>query len=280
MHIEPPRKTMRFHHFVSNGKEKDYESGFHYYGARYYWGELLTGWLSVDPMMDKYPNISSYNYCVWNPVKLVDPDGREMWKPEILKDGTINYVAEKGDNAKTLHAQYDIDMGKANMLYGMMRNGKISGKDAEMMTGSEILRLQWIGNSKPKKVYHLGFSIIYNNLKGTDGNLVLNDFFSGMPQAMGDNCKIVTSGSMSRKNEQLYIPVIGGKSIPSSYINCSASGKTKLIRDCYGIISKKEGTVRLQMNIYGPKTGCNGVQVIHIQVPSDYKEIFMTSYGN
>ena len=21
-----------------NGKEKDYESGFHYYGARYYWG--------------------------------------------------------------------------------------------------------------------------------------------------------------------------------------------------------------------------------------------------
>ena len=58
-----------------NGKEKDYESGFHYYGARYYWSELLTGWLSVDPMMDKYPGISPYNYCMWNPVKLVDPDG-------------------------------------------------------------------------------------------------------------------------------------------------------------------------------------------------------------
>ncbi|MBQ0160110.1 MAG: hypothetical protein KBT28_05735 [Bacteroidales bacterium] len=60
-----------------NGKEKDYESGFHYYGARYYWSELLTGWLSVDPMMDKYPSISPYAYCVWNPVILVDPDGRE-----------------------------------------------------------------------------------------------------------------------------------------------------------------------------------------------------------
>ncbi len=59
-----------------NGKEKDYESGFHYYGARYHWSEVLTGWLSVDPMMDKYPNISPYNYCMWNPVKLVDPDGR------------------------------------------------------------------------------------------------------------------------------------------------------------------------------------------------------------
>ena len=62
----------------SNGKEKDYESGFHYYGARYYWSELLTGWLSVDPMSEKYPNISPYAHCAWNPVVLVDPDGREI----------------------------------------------------------------------------------------------------------------------------------------------------------------------------------------------------------
>ena len=65
----------RLGQYTFNGKEKDYESGFHYYGARYYWSEILTGWLSVDPMMDKYPNVSPYAYCVWNPVKLVDPDG-------------------------------------------------------------------------------------------------------------------------------------------------------------------------------------------------------------
>ena len=58
-----------------NGKEKDYESGFHYYGARYYWSELLTGWLSVDPLMDKYSSISPYAYCVWNPVVLFDSGG-------------------------------------------------------------------------------------------------------------------------------------------------------------------------------------------------------------
>ena len=61
----------------SNGKEKDRESGFHYYGARYYWGEVLTGWLSVDPMADKYPGISPYAYCAWNPVRLVDPVGMD-----------------------------------------------------------------------------------------------------------------------------------------------------------------------------------------------------------
>lgn len=40
--------------------------------------ELLTMWLSVDPMSDKYPSISPYAYCAWNPVKLVDPDGEEV----------------------------------------------------------------------------------------------------------------------------------------------------------------------------------------------------------
>ena len=66
-----------------NGKEKDHESGFHYYGARYYWSELLTGWLSVDPMIDNYPSISPYNYCMWNPVRLVDPDGRFPWDVHV-----------------------------------------------------------------------------------------------------------------------------------------------------------------------------------------------------
>lgn len=61
--------------FTFTGKEKDSESGYHYFGARYYDSEVLTGWLSVDPMADKYPSLSPYNYCAWNPVKLVDPDG-------------------------------------------------------------------------------------------------------------------------------------------------------------------------------------------------------------
>ena len=64
--------------YTYNGKEKDYESGFHHYGARYYWSEVLTGWLSVDPIMDKYPGVSPYSYCDWNPVMLIDPDGRKI----------------------------------------------------------------------------------------------------------------------------------------------------------------------------------------------------------
>lgn len=59
------------------GKEKDAESGYHYFGARYYDSEALTGWLSVDPMADKYPSISPYASCAWNPIRLIDEDGKE-----------------------------------------------------------------------------------------------------------------------------------------------------------------------------------------------------------
>ena len=68
---------MRFYPFVFTGKEKDEETGYGYFGARYMDHELLTGWLSVDPMMDKYPSRSPYAYCAWNPIKLIDPDGRD-----------------------------------------------------------------------------------------------------------------------------------------------------------------------------------------------------------
>ena len=60
------------------GKERDGETGYGYFGARYMDHELMTLWLSVDPMADKYPSISPYAYCAWNPVRLVDPDGRDV----------------------------------------------------------------------------------------------------------------------------------------------------------------------------------------------------------
>lgn len=57
------------------GKETDCETGFSYFGARYYDPTLLTSWTAVDPMSDKYPLISPYAYCAWNPVRLVDEEG-------------------------------------------------------------------------------------------------------------------------------------------------------------------------------------------------------------
>ncbi len=61
--------------FLFNAKELDNETGLYYYGARYL-DPTGAMWLSVDPMWEKYAGMSPYNYCMGNPVVMVDPDGR------------------------------------------------------------------------------------------------------------------------------------------------------------------------------------------------------------
>jgi len=58
------------------GKERDAETGYDYFGARFL-AQQLGIWLSVDPLVDKYLGISPYAYCAWNPIKYLDPDGRD-----------------------------------------------------------------------------------------------------------------------------------------------------------------------------------------------------------
>jgi RHS repeat-associated protein len=60
-----------------NGKELDEETGLYYYGARYM-NPLTSMWYGVDPLAEKYYPYSPYNYCLDNPVKNIDPDGRAV----------------------------------------------------------------------------------------------------------------------------------------------------------------------------------------------------------
>ncbi len=57
-----------------NGKELDEETGLYYYGARYM-NPLTSMWYGVDPLAEKYPNVSAFVYCMGNPVRLIDPNG-------------------------------------------------------------------------------------------------------------------------------------------------------------------------------------------------------------
>ncbi len=97
------------YHF--NAKEVDPETGYHYYGARYY-NSNLSIWISVDPDADRYPYISPYNFVENNPVMLIDPNGRgptevfneygkKVGEDENGKDGNIAIVSyETGKKLK------------------------------------------------------------------------------------------------------------------------------------------------------------------------------------
>ena len=96
------------------GKERDEETGYGYFGARYMDYELMTMWLSVDPMADKYPSISPYAYCAWNPMKLVDPDGREFGDYYNKKGKYLGWDGNNDNNVYIICNRADIKRIKNN----------------------------------------------------------------------------------------------------------------------------------------------------------------------
>ncbi len=71
-HDSPYNTPYRF-----SGKEKDDETQYSYFGARYYDSDLSV-WLSVDPLADKYPGMSPFMYCGGNPVVYKDIKGMDI----------------------------------------------------------------------------------------------------------------------------------------------------------------------------------------------------------
>ena len=134
------RRSVYFCNCSFNGKEKDYESGFHYYGVRYYWSELLTGWLSVDPMMDKYSSISPYAYCAWNPVVLFDPNGREIkFAPGTTQEQKKQFY----------EAVRHLDANNCGGRYGQLKNSKT------------VYTISFIKNPSQTSSYNTGTKTIY-----------------------------------------------------------------------------------------------------------------------
>jgi len=75
--------------YTFSAKEKDIETGYSYFGARYY-DSNLSIWLSVDPMSDKYPHQSNYVYCSNNPIRIIDPNGEDEY--EFTSTGQMKNV--------------------------------------------------------------------------------------------------------------------------------------------------------------------------------------------
>jgi len=59
------------------GKQRDAETGYDYFGARYY-DARIANWGSVDPLFEKHIGWNPYNYVLRNPMALIDPDGRQI----------------------------------------------------------------------------------------------------------------------------------------------------------------------------------------------------------
>lgn len=112
-----------------NGKELDrfegldmYEYGFLFYDA------ARGGWRTVDPMAEKYYPISPYVYVANNPVRLIDPDGRDWYE---VKNGEIawtDYTSQKDLEDNEIEGRY---LGQAHVVFNGSRNEQLGTKNGK-----------------------------------------------------------------------------------------------------------------------------------------------------
>jgi len=181
--------------FTFTGKERDEETGYGYFGARYMDHELMTMWLSVDPMADKYPNISPYAYCAWNPVKLVDPDGNEamtnddwyksttknsngdysvFWSPENAQTISVNGETYTNIGSSYIHSTeqgvtfYEQNSVTAFFPYLPVKDLSLSDKGTDFLFGNEGVRLKPYNDSKGYATIGVGHLIAKRNVTEQD----------------------------------------------------------------------------------------------------------------
>jgi RHS repeat-associated protein len=191
------------------GKPYDSETGFHYFGARYY-DSKTSRWISADPILNSYlpsgdkekdknlpgmggvfnpVNIQLYHYAGNNPIRYYDPTGNETDEKGKITFDTFVQVLDK-DNFKV------DNFGKKILLHWLYGNGEEMriNNDPEITNQikndpymreavySHILdKIKTMGNSK-----ELDFiSFIHVNVQDGEGILGIN-YLHGSNENVGD----------------------------------------------------------------------------------------------
>ncbi len=111
-----------------NGKELDRMSGLNLYdyGARHY-EPALGRFTTMDPLAEKYYNVSPYVYCGNNPINRIDPDGRDWYEDENgnamwRRDQTEEYTDDNGKVWKNVGENYLWTRGDRATLFRQHTN--------------------------------------------------------------------------------------------------------------------------------------------------------------
>ena len=115
-----------------NGKQFDEETGMYYYGARYM-DPQNSMWLGVDPLTEKYPNLTGYCYTNNNPVKYIDPTGTDWYRNDetaaiFWQEGNANSITYDGQEYRNIGETYSIY--QSGMRYDYQQDKIIKVSDA------------------------------------------------------------------------------------------------------------------------------------------------------
>ena len=274
--------------YLFNAKEFDEETGLYYYGARYY-EPRVSLWISTDPMQEKTSNITTYAYCINNPVAYIDHDGKfsKKWMANISRTWYNLWHKQK---AGPIIENKDATTSKFKYTYNTysVNNGEFTITSHYKFDTTASQRVQDIGDGISLAGYAttlsvvgaevgVPMSVIGNTISsvGSAGELVL-DFANG---DMGDGLKGVAFRLLEKGTEKVlnkFLPGFGkkngeegfnlGTEIIDQGRKLKQSGVERLTDIVIEKKSKKITKVRIKMNnvwyIY-----CGGVYfllVVHL----------------
>lgn len=227
-----------FRHLGSTGKELDLETGYSYFGARYLDNVLSTAWLSVDPMSDKYPSISPYAYCSWNPVKLVDPDGKDVYINGDGADQATQQLSTKG-----LNVFRDEKTGKLSCIE---TGKKLSKRDMALRKAinNDKIIVCVDATSNPRVPYSDNFTLINDQLCGQMlGADFLKEEYESKELVYAKTHQLVNPTICENRDKSYDVPI--GTSLVHEITESFQAGILCLkgqrpIKPCFNVIDGKE----------------------------------------
>jgi len=252
-----PRKGWRTPlNIINDSEQRDEETGYGYFGARYMDHELLSSFISVDRYADKYPFISPYAYCIWNPIRLTDPSGdtvifktaaaKEIHNKyynknekytstynELNKQKNIAFVIEKRESNQKAAASYRIEGGIVEQLF--------PEEGEPYYEYEEVYRVEWglpgpeLGGDEShvylEEIYHAYQILEYGSNEGTiEREIQAKEFAFSVNSAIQVTC----TDSYGRQDVPTQLGVISKKDFNESCRFLKYGRKGVTIRDSWG----------------------------------------------